>query len=31
MHTKLKSAAKKWNPDSTNIYRGYFPSTVHGK
>jgi isopenicillin N synthase-like dioxygenase len=28
---KLECAAKKWNPKSTNSYRGYFPSTVHGK
>lgn len=31
METKLKAAAKKWNPTSKNVYRGYFPSTVHGK
>ena len=28
---KLKIAAKKWNKKNSNIYRGYFPSSVNGK
>lgn len=28
---KLKFAARRWNPDSSNEYRGYFPAFVNGK
>ena len=28
---KLKLASKKWNKKNSNIYRGYFPSSVNGK
>ena len=28
---KLKIAPKKWNKKNSNIYRGYFPSSVNGK
>ena len=28
---KLKIAAKKWNKKNSNVYRGYFPSSVNGK
>ena len=29
--TKLESASRKWNPESPNVYRGYFPSSADGK
>lgn len=28
---KLSAAPRRWNPDSANVYRGYFPSSVEGK
>ena len=28
---KLEAAPRRWNPRSTNVYRGYFPSSVQGK
>tara|TARA_B100001123_G_C15311254_1_gene1024431 strand:+ start:70 stop:1038 length:969 start_codon:yes stop_codon:yes gene_type:complete len=28
---KMKIASQKWNKKNSNIYRGYFPSTVNGK
>ncbi|CAF4074808.1 unnamed protein product [Rotaria magnacalcarata] len=28
---KLKFAARRWNPQSSNEYRGYFPAYVNGK
>ena len=28
---KLRLATKKWNKKNSNIYRGYFPSSVNGK
>jgi len=28
---KMKFASKKWNPNNTNTYRGYFPASVNGK
>ena len=28
---KLRVAPRRWNPESANVYRGYFPSSVHGK
>ncbi|MBW2240806.1 MAG: isopenicillin N synthase family oxygenase [Deltaproteobacteria bacterium] len=29
--SKLSVAPRRWNPDSANVYRGYFPSSVEGK
>ncbi len=29
--TRLEAAPRRWNPDATNRYRGYFPSEVDGK
>ena len=31
INKKLKLATKKWNKNNSNIYRGYFPSSVNGK
>eukprot|EP01103_Thecamoeba_quadrilineata_P006094 TRINITY_DN15820_c0_g1_i1.p1 TRINITY_DN15820_c0_g1~~TRINITY_DN15820_c0_g1_i1.p1 ORF type:complete len:317 (-),score=67.94 TRINITY_DN15820_c0_g1_i1:21-971(-) len=28
---KLQLAPQKWNPENSNVYRGYFPSSVNGK
>lgn len=28
---KLAAAPRRWNPESSNVYRGYFPSSVAGK
>mmetsp|Transcript_5807 Transcript_5807/g.8129 ORF Transcript_5807/g.8129 Transcript_5807/m.8129 type:complete len:331 (-) Transcript_5807:75-1067(-) len=28
---KMQFAPKKWNPNNTNTYRGYFPASVNGK
>jgi isopenicillin N synthase-like dioxygenase len=28
---KLKCAARRWNPQNSNEYRGYFPASVNGK
>lgn len=28
---KNQVAAQKWNKANKNVYRGYFPSNVHGK
>jgi len=28
---KMSIAPKKWNPDNSNKYRGYFPATVFGR
>jgi isopenicillin N synthase-like dioxygenase len=28
---KLKFAARRWNPQNSNEYRGYFPASVNGK
>ncbi len=29
--SKLAIAPQRWNPESPNVYRGYFPSSVAGK
>jgi isopenicillin N synthase-like dioxygenase len=29
--SKLAIAPRRWNPDSANVYRGYFPSSAAGK
>src|SRR3990167_590830 len=29
--SKSKLSPKKWNPENSNIYRGYFPANVNGK
>ena len=29
--SKLAIAPRRWNPESPNVYRGYFPSSVAGK
>ena len=31
MNKKLEVASKRWNKKNSNIYRGYFPSSVNGK
>ena len=31
MYKKLKVASQRWNKKNSNIYRGYFPSSVNGK
>ena len=31
LEKKLRLATKKWNKNNSNIYRGYFPSSVNGK
>ena len=28
---KLAASPRQWNPSSTNVYRGYFPSSADGK
>ena len=28
---KLSASPRQWNPSSTNVYRGYFPSSADGK
>lgn len=29
--SKMSVAPNKWNPENSNVYRGYFPATVFGK